>query len=108
MPNIKTLTDDQMPDATRTKDRLTKVLITAGLLGLAGKAAMGYYDDFESPLDTPITNLVNDLRTAGREDLAQRAIDGEWDSTKEEADVWFRSHAAGGLDESLGGSYGKR
>jgi len=53
------------------------------------KAREGYYDDFRSPLATPIIQLVNDLRAANCDALAKRAIEGEWDGTKEEGDEWF-------------------
>jgi len=56
---------------------------------MAAKARTGYYDDFESPLATPITQLVTDLRKAGQEKLAQRAINGDFDGTKEEGEAWF-------------------
>jgi hypothetical protein len=74
----------------RTKEKLAQVLEAAGLRGMAVAASKGYYDDFESPIETPIVQLVIDLQAAGRDDLANRAMCGEWDSTKEEADDWFQ------------------
>lgn len=76
----------------RTKERLAAVLGDAGLGTMQQKAAAGYYDDFESPLATPIVQLVTDLRMEGRDDLAARAMNGEWDSTREEGEAWFKSH----------------
>jgi hypothetical protein len=72
-----------------TKERLAAVLRAEGLNRLALNADNGMYDDFESQLATPIVQLVMDLRAVKRNDLAQRAIDGEWDGTKEEGDAWF-------------------
>lgn len=54
------------------------------------RAREGYYDDYESPLATPMINLVNDLRAVGFGDLAERAIDGEFDGTKEEGEAWMK------------------
>lgn len=54
-------------------------------------AGRGYYSDFNSPLDTPCIQLVADLREQGLHELAQRAIDGEFDATKEESDEWAKS-----------------
>jgi hypothetical protein len=73
-----------------TKERLASVLKEAGLHAMSGAAAAGRYDDFESEHTTPIYDLVQDLRAAGREDLARRAIDGEWDASREEAEAWFQ------------------
>ena len=72
-----------------TKVKLHRVLLEAGLPDMADKALEGYYDDYESPVAAPIGALVADLRSQGREDLARRAIDGEWDATKEEGAAWF-------------------
>lgn len=72
-----------------TKQRLAAVLRQEGLLGLAGEALLGRYDDYESDSATPIVDLVRCLRARGREDLAQRAIGGEWDGTEEEARRWY-------------------
>ena len=73
----------------RTKERLAGVLRQEGLLGLAGEALLGRFDDYESESATPIRDLVACLRADGREDLAQRAIGGEWDGTTEEAQRWY-------------------
>lgn len=75
--------------AEPTKHRLARVLREAGLESMAVAAEAGYYDDYESESALPITNLVHDLRVAGREDLARRAMRGEWDGTPEEGQAWF-------------------
>jgi hypothetical protein len=54
------------------------------------KARDGYYDDYDSPLSMPIHQLVNDLNARGALDLAQRAMNGAFDATKEEAEEWFK------------------
>ena len=52
-------------------------------------AVGGYYDDYESPLATPIVQLVRDLDTAHLWHLKKRAMAGEFDSTTEEGEAWF-------------------
>jgi len=55
------------------------------------KAVDGYYDDYESPLATPIIQLVLDCEKLGGNlrGLAIKARNGEYDGTKEEAKAWF-------------------
>ena len=84
----------------KTKERLAQALQEVGLRDMATMALGGYYDDFESPLATPITQLAIDLtaeaRVAGQPmkgrllRLAQRAKCGEFDATTEEGEAWFR------------------
>jgi len=73
-----------------TKQRLEEVLRAAGLHEMAANALLGGYDDFETTSPTPIHDLVRDLNAAGRPDLAQRAINGEWDASPDEAREWFK------------------
>ena len=72
-----------------TSERLARALEGAGLYEMAKKARTGYYDDFRSPLATPIVQLVQDLRAHGKHDLARRAMNGEFDATREEAEAWY-------------------
>ena len=72
-----------------TSERLAQVLHAEGLFHMETKARYGYYDDFKSPLETPIVQLVRDLQAAGKDALAKRAMDGEFDATKEESEAWF-------------------
>jgi hypothetical protein len=73
----------------KTSERLAQVLHAEGLFEMERKARAGYYDDYHSELATPIIQLVMDLTAAGRNDLADRARNGEFDGTKEEAEAWF-------------------
>lgn len=57
-----------------------KAMITA--------ARAGCYDDFKSESATPCMDLVRDLRQAGLTYLAERAMRGEFDATREESDAW--------------------
>lgn len=78
-----------------TSERLAQALHAAGLLEMETKAREGYYDDYKSPLATPITQLVNDLNDAGQFSLAKRAMDGEFDGTKEEGEAWMKRFSPG-------------
>jgi hypothetical protein len=77
-----------------TKDILAAELTKAGFIEMATKAAEGYYHDYLSPLDLPCQQLVSDLHRIGTHEasaLAQRAMDGAFDATSEEADAWAAS-----------------
>lgn len=75
-----------------TTERLAEAMSAAGCPDrLVSNARAGQYDDYKSPLPFPIHQLVSDLREAGQHELAQRAIDGEFDATREEADAWAQS-----------------
>lgn len=74
-----------------TCQRLANALEGAGLLDMAAKARTGYYDDYRSPLATPISQLVVDLLNVKHEALAARAANGEFDGTREEAEAWRKA-----------------
>ena len=75
-----------------TKERLASRLEASGASEeMIKNARLGMYDDFISPLPNPIMHLVSDLRKEGLHDLAQRAMDGEFDATREESEAWFES-----------------
>lgn len=71
------------PDGTSTK--LVADLMTKPACGYRGiilaRAEAFYYDDFKSTYEgaCPKMKLVEDLNVAGYHDLAQKAIDGEYD-----------------------------
>lgn len=73
-----------------TKERLAQVLHAEGLFEMEKAARAGRYDDFESESATPIADLMRDLSAAGNHKLANRAMNGEFDATKEEADAWYQ------------------
>jgi hypothetical protein len=81
--------ESQEESVTATKERLAQALHAAGLFEMEKAARTGRYDDFEGDSATPIVDLVNDLKAAGQHDLAKRAMNGEWDGTKKEAEAWF-------------------
>ena len=73
-----------------TKEKLITALSNANAPDdMMNKARVGYYDDFESTIAAPITALVSDCRAAGLNELAARAMAGDFDATKEESDAWF-------------------
>lgn len=77
-----------------TKDLLAAALREAGLDDMADKAAEGYYHDFLSPLATPEMQLAEDLAAIGTDAalaLRERHINGEFDASVEESDVWADS-----------------
>lgn len=68
-------------------------------------AKRGRYHDFETELATPKVQLVADLRAAGFEDLAQKAIDGAYDDERpsvEQAEELRREVGAEFFDELMG------
>lgn len=75
----------------RTRERLAQVLHAEVLFDLERRARAGEFDDFESDSATPIGDLVAALRAAGKDGLALRAMEGEWDGSPDEAEEWIRS-----------------
>jgi hypothetical protein len=64
------------------KQKLIKELSMRGLHDLTRKVADGEYSDFGSPHGAwplPVTQLVEDLKAAGHNDLASRAMRGDFD-----------------------------
>jgi hypothetical protein len=75
-----------------TAEYLAAALRSAGAPDdMIDKARDGYYDDYRSPLATPITQLVGDAVSFGLAEIAERARRGDFDATREEADAWARS-----------------
>jgi len=58
---------------------------------MINKAENMMYDDFLSESPFPIADLVYDCRNEGLYKIANRAIDGDFDATKEESDAWAAS-----------------
>lgn len=90
----------------KTKERLVQALREAGAPEeMIVHAARGQYDDFEAvDTATPIGDLVNACRAFGLHDLAKRAINGEFDATKEEAEAWASSADGRSAFGKLGGA----
>jgi hypothetical protein len=63
------------------KEKLTEALMRANApVEMVKDASRGRYDDFESDSATPIMDLVRDSRAAGLDDIAQRAMNGDFDA----------------------------
>lgn len=76
----------------KTKDKLAQALTEAKApADMIQRASAGYYDEFESVIKDPIHQLIIDARASGLQDIADKAIKGEFDATSEEGDAWFRS-----------------
>ena len=83
-----------------TKDRLADELKKIGLDGMAALASLGKYDDYLSDSATNIMDLVNELAEVAKQkpelrdpimELRKRAMEGEFDATREESDAWAAS-----------------
>lgn len=75
-----------------TSEKLAQALEAAGApKEMIIKARGKHYDDFESDLMSPIRQLAEDATAAGLHDIALRAMSGEYDGTKEEAEQWAKS-----------------
>lgn len=85
----------------RTRDKLAaelrKVAEIAGrenaakYEAFAKRAETGEFDDYADTYVCPITQLYQELTTAGFTKFAARVASGEFDATKEESDEWARS-----------------
>lgn len=75
-----------------TREKLVRALAAEHApLEMIDRAAQGWYDDYTSPLSTPIAALVNDATYHGLNGIAKRAMAGEFDAQKWEADDWALS-----------------
>jgi len=74
-----------------TKEKLTQDLIKAQApTKMIEWARNGFYDDYETVIPFPIQQLVADAESAGLKEIAQKARNGEYDATQEEANEWFQ------------------
>lgn len=74
----------------KTTERLAAALKEANAPeAMVENAYSGKYDDYESDSATPINDLINDCRMFGLEGIRKRAIDGEFDGTREESEAWM-------------------
>ena len=76
----------------RSTDKLVEALVVAGApASLVEKARAEGFHDFKGKSATPIIDLVRACRAAGLEELAKRAMNGDFDATKAESDEWAES-----------------
>ncbi|KKN13758.1 hypothetical protein LCGC14_1003080 [marine sediment metagenome] len=85
--------------AIPTTERLAIAIIEAsGPDWMVAKARAGYYDDYKSPIATPLMELRQDALDQGLTSIAHRVIDGDFDATREESQAWFESEGRSLLD----------
>lgn len=76
----------------KTTEKLVAALREAGASeAMIRKAEAAQYDDFLSDSAMPINDLVIAARAEGLAQIADRAINGDFDATKEESDAWAAS-----------------
>lgn len=86
---------------TTTTERLAQALEAANApKAMVTAARAGCYDDFQSESPTPIMDLVRDAKAAGLHGIARRAMDGDFDATREESEAWAASQT-GEMAETL-------
>lgn len=79
-------------EAVPTTEKLAAALEAAACpADMIALARRGFYDDYKSELISPISRLVHDLRVLGKIELAKRAMNGDFDGTRAEADAWAAS-----------------
>jgi hypothetical protein len=77
---------------TPTTERLAEALIHARAPQvMIDRARTGMYDDFKSDLPLPIVALVEDARKYHLNNIALRAMNGEFDAQDWESDEWAMS-----------------
>lgn len=75
----------------RSTEKLIQALKENGAPeSLIRRAENEEFNDYKSDSATPIVDLVTALRKHNLTALSQRAMDGEFDGTKEEAEEWFK------------------
>lgn len=78
--------------ADESTDKLVRALeLSSASAELLNDARANRYHDYKGESHSPITDLVMRLRREGLSELAERAVDGEFDATHEEAEEWARS-----------------
>ena len=75
-----------------TSEKLVEALQTANAPQMMiDRAKAFYYDDYKSEVANNIAALVQDAHKYGLTDIAQRAMNGEFDGQQWEADAWAKS-----------------
>lgn len=76
---------------TGTTEKLVAALKEAGApSGMIREAEADQFHDFRSDSATPVHDLVEMARTYNLTDIANRAIAGEFDATREDAEEWAK------------------
>ena len=71
--------------------RALEELIDPALEPLIKRAREGYYDDYLTPLATPLVQLAQDVTVCGHPEFVEQIKEGMFDATREESDAWIKS-----------------
>lgn len=75
-----------------TTEKLAKALqLSNAPKVMIERARAGYYDDYRSEVPDPIRTLVNDARKYHLNNIAIRAMNGEFDGQTWEGEEWAKS-----------------
>lgn len=75
-----------------TSEKLAEALTHASApTSMIQRAREGYYDEYKSSIATPIIALVQDARKYHLNNIALRAVNGEFDAADWEAEAWAKS-----------------
>lgn len=89
---MKKKANKQQEKRQPTTERLALALIAAKApQEMISRAREGWYDDYKSPAANNIMELVQDARKHKLDDIAKRAMDGEFDAQSWEAAEWRES-----------------
>jgi hypothetical protein len=94
-----------------TKDVLAAALRDAGLPEMAGRAAVGYYRDYLSPLAMPEKQLMSELTIIGTSAafmLCEQVKQGDFDPSEEESNAWASSPAGQAAIQSFAARFNKK
>lgn len=83
--------DDEIHTAEKLARALAALNDPEHLREIMWRARRGHYHDWRSSLSFPMIQLVDDLRAAGHESMAQRVALGEFDSSRAESSAWAAS-----------------
>jgi predicted enzyme involved in methoxymalonyl-ACP biosynthesis len=88
-----------------TSEKLAQALEVAGApQEMITKARSKHYDEYESDLMSPIRQLAADAAEHGLDEIALRAMNGDFDGQKWEAEQWARSPEGKETFAQFGGS----
>jgi hypothetical protein len=91
-----------------TTEKLMKALQASGApTWMIECARIGYYDEWKSTLALPLKQLVDDARANGLTEVAERAINGDFDGQDWEADEWRESPEGRATFQAFMDSIGK-
>lgn len=76
--------------AEPSSTRLADALYEAGFFALASRARQDEFHDYQSPHDTPVLKLVEELtKLQGADPIIKRITEGEFDADLQESRRWW-------------------